>query len=138
MTSPLATYSSPDITEKLFAVKEGNSRYSTTNGKTTGPSTYVLNAGQVDIDKPSDPRINPATQQPTTLSKLRMELTGMQDDINEFLTQRMEVAKNKKLKIQNTSEEKRIENEINELLDGGDGDDDEDAEDQKEKNTNAK
>ncbi|SMN19421.1 similar to Saccharomyces cerevisiae YJL184W GON7 Component of the EKC/KEOPS protein complex with Kae1p, Cgi121p, Pcc1p, and Bud32p [Maudiozyma saulgeensis] len=128
MKSPSALYNSPDITEKSFSVKESESRYRTTNGKTTGPSTYVLNAGQVDIDKPSDPKIDHVTQQPTALSKLRMELTGIQDDINEFLTERMEVAKNKKLKTQNSLEEKRIENEINELLDGGDGDNDDEEE----------
>lgn len=125
MSQPFATYSSPDIPNKEFIVDTKDARYNTTNGKTTGPSTYVLNAGQVDIDKPSDPKIDPTTQQPTQLSQLRMSLTGLQDDINEFLTERMEVAKNKKLKTQDTKEEKRIQEEINELLDGGDGDDDE-------------
>ena len=128
MSHPFAVYSSPDITTKEFAVDIKNARYNTTNGKTTGPSAYVLNAGQVDTDKPSDPKINASTQQPTHLSQLRMSLTGLQDDINEFLTERMEFAKNKKLKTQDTKEEKRIQEEINELLDGGDGEEDEDDE----------
>lgn len=128
MSHPFAVYSSPDITTKEFAVDIKNARYNTTNGKTTGPSTYVLNAGQVDTDKPSDSKINASTQQPTHLSQLRMSLTGLQDDINEFLTERMEIAKNKKLKTQDTKEEKRIQEEINELLDGGDGEEDEDDE----------
>ena len=49
-----------------------------------------------------------------------MQLTGLQDDINEFLTQQMEVAKNKKLK---QDDEVRIRGEIDKLLDGGDDDD---------------
>lgn len=125
MPQPFAIYSSPDITKKEFTIDVNNDKYNTTNGKTTGPSTYVLNAGQVDIDKPSDPKIDSTTQQPTQLSQLRMSLTGLQDDINEFLTERMEIAKNKKLKTQDDKEEKRLQEEINELLDGGDGDDQE-------------
>lgn len=128
MVSPFAIYSAPDITEKKFSVDPNNERYKTTNGITTGPSAHVLGAGQVDVDKPSDPKLLAGGRTPTPLSILRMELTGLQDDINEFLTERMELAKNKKLKVQSQAEKQRIDKEITELLDGGDGDD-EDNED---------
>lgn len=123
MGSPIGTYCSPEITQKKFCVDLRKSRYNTTDGTTTGASEYVLNAGQIDRDRPADPKISMSTGDATTLSKLRMELTGIQDDINEFLTERMEIAKNKKLKTHSIEDEKRIDNEIKGLLDGGDDDD---------------
>lgn len=100
MSSPSAVYSSPYIPTEIFEVDPKDPHYQTTNGKTTGPSAYVLNAGQIDKDKPSDPKMDPKNPEvPTQLSKLRMELTGIQDDINEFLTKQMEVAKNKRVKV---------------------------------------
>ncbi|CCF58763.1 hypothetical protein KAFR_0F01660 [Kazachstania africana CBS 2517] len=120
--TPTAIYSCPDIPSKNFEVDITQERFNTTNGKSTGPSEHVLNAGQVDQDKPSDPKHidDDSSKGLTALSKLRCQLTGLQDDINDFLTQRMEHAKNKKLKV---SDEKRLDQEINELLDGGDGQD---------------
>lgn len=98
MNTVSAKYCSP-TTNKIFTADSNNPRYQTTNGKTTGPSDYVLNAGQIDRDKPSDPKQdinNPGNL--TLLSNTRMQLTGIQDDINEFLTEQMEIAKNKRVK----------------------------------------
>ncbi|CAR23952.1 EKC/KEOPS complex subunit GON7 [Lachancea thermotolerans] len=122
MPSPFAIYKSPNSEPREFRVDPARDRYNTTNGTTTGPSAYVLQAGQVDRDKPSEPKCNEQGEF-TELSILRMALTGLQDDINEYLTQQMEVAKNKKLK---QDDEQRISGEINKLLDGGDDDDDDD------------
>ncbi|CCH63114.1 hypothetical protein TBLA_0J01170 [Henningerozyma blattae CBS 6284] len=115
------TYSSPDIPNKTFQVNCNDAKYLTTNGKTTGSSEYVLKAGQIDRDRPSGPRRLPDGQL-TYLSQLRCNLTGIQDDINEFLTERMQIAKSKKTKLTDTKEEARINDEINHLLDGGDDD----------------
>ncbi|SCU99561.1 LAME_0G03752g1_1 [Lachancea meyersii CBS 8951] len=123
MTQPFATYSSPEVQEQVFQVNPSQDRYNTTNGITTGPSAYVLEAGQIDKDKPAEPKCNKDGEF-TFLGKVRMQLTGLQDDINEYLTQQMEAAKNKKLK---QDDELRIKNEIDKLLDGGDGDDSEDS-----------
>lgn len=123
MILPGAQYSAPDGVEKSFAPISDDPRYMTTEGITTGPSDHVLNAGQIDRDKPSEPEHTEDGSQLTYLSQLRTQLTGLQDDINEFLTGRMELAKNKK---KAGAEEKRIQEEINQLLDGGDGDEDAD------------
>lgn len=125
MHSPSATYYSPDSEPVKFTIDTSNARFQTTDGKTTGASPHVLNAGQVDRDRPSEPKRGP-TGDFTPLGQLRMHLTGLQDDINDFLTQRMELAKRKKAKIHQGSEqqEKRIQSEIDELLDGGDGEED--------------
>ena len=104
-----AEYVSPDQRRSFVAGPHG-----TTDGVTTGPSAYVLNAGQVDRDRPAEARS--VAGKVTYLGQLRNQLTGLQDDINEYLT-RMEAAKSKKLK---TADEQRIEKEINTLLDGGD------------------
>ena len=125
MVSPSALYTAPDVSEKRFTVDRSSEKYQTTNGRTTGPSAHVLGAGQIDVDRPSDPKFLSDGRTPTPLSILRMELTGLQDDINEFLTERMELAKNKKLKTQSQADEQRIDKEITKLLDGGDDDDDE-------------
>lgn len=103
MEGPSAKFSSPNIPEKIFMVNPNDPHYQSTNGRTTGPSDYVLNAGQVDKDKPSDPKMDPLNpNSPTYLSQLRMQLTGLQDDINDFLTEQMEIAKNKRPKTQET------------------------------------
>ncbi|CEP64418.1 chromatin DNA-binding EKC/KEOPS complex subunit GON7 LALA0_S11e03664g [Lachancea lanzarotensis] len=119
MSEVSATYSSPEVEKQLFTVDSSLNRYNTTNGSTTGPSAYVLQAGQIDKDKPAEAKLN-NDGEPTFLSKVRMQLTGLQDDINEYLTHRMETAKNKKLK---QDDELRIKTEIDKLLDGGEEDD---------------
>lgn len=128
MLLPIATYCGPDTETVKFEVNPADNRYQTTDGRTTGASPYVLNAGQVDRDRPSEPRRD-ADGKLTPLGELRTRLTGLQDDINEFLTQRMELAKGKKPKLQadQAKQEERIESEIKELLDGGDGEDEADA-----------
>lgn len=127
MLLPSATYGSPDFGSKFFEISPSEPRYQTTDGKTTGPSPHVLNAGQVDRDRPSDPRRLKSGEY-TPLGHLRAQLTGLQDDINEFLTEQMELAKRKKTKLQKSSaeQEMRIQEEISKLLDGGDGDEDDD------------
>lgn len=78
---PTAQYTSPDLT-KDFTPGDGPH---TTNGKTTGPSDYVLNAGQVDKDASTE-------SLGTNLGQLRAELTTIQDKVNIFLTERMKEA----------------------------------------------
>ncbi|QLQ77940.1 hypothetical protein HG537_0A01870 [Torulaspora globosa] len=124
MLLPTATYCGSDTKTVKFEVNPTDVRYQTTDGKTTGASPYVLNAGQVDRDRPSEPRKD-VNGKITALGELRARLTGLQDDINEFLTERMELAKGKKPRL--AKQEQRIESEIKELLDGGDGDDDADG-----------
>lgn len=122
-TFPSAHYSSPDL-EKQFVIDPSNPQYQTADGITTGPSPHVLNAGQIDKDKPAPPKMQ-ENGEITQLGGLRTQLTGLQDDINKFLTDRMEQAKRKKAKVeQNKEKDSRINKEIKELLDGGDGDDD--------------
>lgn len=107
MQMPSAVYTSPSYLLKKFEVDPNDPHYQTTNGRTTGPSEYVLNAGQVDRDRPSDPKMDPVNPDvPTYLSQLRMQLTGLQDDINEFLTKQMEIAKNKRVKVESDEKEK--------------------------------
>ncbi|CDK25440.1 unnamed protein product [Kuraishia capsulata CBS 1993] len=79
---PYAEYSSPDLSKKLTV--DATLTHST-NGKTTGPSDHVLGAGAVDNDKPSEAKSS-------RLGALRGMLTTLQDDVNEFLTQRMKDA----------------------------------------------
>ena len=49
---PSAVYISPSHPLKKFEIEPNDPHYQTTNGRTTGPSDYVLNAGQIDRDKP--------------------------------------------------------------------------------------
>lgn len=95
---PFAEYCAPDA-KKSFSVDPANPRYQTTDGSTTGPSPHVLNAGQIDRDKPAPPKTT-SDGQFTALGNLRAQLTGLQDDINHFLTDRMEQAKRKRAKLQ--------------------------------------
>lgn len=94
---PTAIYEAPDISEgKRFHPGEGPH---TTNGKTTQISEVVINAGGEDRDKPSDAK-------DTNLGQLRAKLTTLQDQINIFLTKRMENEKNR------TQEEKDLETKM--------------------------
>lgn len=107
MQAPSAVYTSPSHPIKNFEIDPNDPHYQTTNGRTTGPSDYVLKAGQIDRDKPSDPKMDTTNHGiPTYLSQLRMQLTGLQDDINEFLTKQMENAKNKRIKVEFDKKEK--------------------------------
>lgn len=102
---PTAVYKAPDISEgKSFHPGEGPH---TTNGKTTQISDIVIKAGGEDRDKPSDAK-------DTQLGQLRAKLTTLQDQLNIFLTQRMD---NEKAKSQ---EEKDLERQV---LDEGVDDD---------------
>lgn len=115
---PSASYSSPDL-ERQFTVDPSKPEYQTTDGVTTGPSPHVLNAGQIDKDKPAPPK-KLENGEFTELGSLRAQLTGLQDDINKFLTERMELAKRKKAKLdEDKDRDERINREINDLLDEG-------------------
>ncbi|AAS52541.1 AEL144Wp [Eremothecium gossypii ATCC 10895] len=105
MQPPTATYCTPEGDSHAFTVVPDAPRYRTTDGTTSGPSAYVLQAGQIDRDRPSPPKLD-AQGEPTALSRLRMHLTGLQDDINSFLTAEMQRAKNKKQKIDDTQEQR--------------------------------
>lgn len=100
---PTASYSSPSLSKEFTTAHHQNH---TTNGRTTGPSQFVLDAGAVDKDMPSEPK-------DTHLGRLRAQVTTLQDDLNEFLTQRMNTGPNDK--------EQELEKK---LLDGADEDSD--------------
>lgn len=104
---PIATYHSPDIAHNFHP---GDGPH-TTNGKTTQISDIVIQAGGEDRDKPSSAKN-------TELGDLRSQLTSLQDQINIFLTERMNAEKNKSNK---QNEEDDIERRI--LDDGVDEDD---------------
>ncbi|KAG7879993.1 hypothetical protein KL905_001486 [Ogataea polymorpha] len=75
---PTAEYAGPVL--KRFEVDP--SKPHSTSGRTNGPSDYVLAAGAVDRDAPTE-----ATD--TRIGRLRAYLTTLQDEVNEFLTERM-------------------------------------------------
>ncbi|GME81122.1 unnamed protein product [Ambrosiozyma monospora] len=77
---PTAEYAAPDL-KKSFTI-DPTQKHST-QGKTTGPSDHVLNAGAVDEDMPS-------AASDTQMGRLREYLTTLQDDVNTFLTERMQ------------------------------------------------
>lgn len=102
---PTAVYKAPDITEgQKFHPGEGPH---TTNGKTTQISDIVIQAGGEDRDKPSDAK-------DTQLGQLRAKLTTLQDQLNIFLTKRMDHEKSR------SQEEKDLERQV---LDEGVDDD---------------
>ncbi|GMG21964.1 unnamed protein product [Ambrosiozyma monospora] len=76
---PTAEYAAPHL-KKQFMI-DPTQKHST-QGKTTGPSDHVLNAGAVDEDMPS-------VASDTQMGRLREYLTTLQDDVNTFLTERM-------------------------------------------------
>ena len=82
---PTAEYTAPDISQQLFHPGDGPH---TTYGKTTQISDIVIKAGGEDRDKPSK-------HKDTTLGHLRAQLTTLQDQINVFLTERMQLEKDK-------------------------------------------
>lgn len=77
---PTARYVSPSEPQGVV-LTPGDGPH-TTNGRTTQISEIVTNAGGDDRDKPS-----PANDTP--LGALRAQLTSLQDNLNEFLTQKM-------------------------------------------------
>lgn len=98
---PVATYKSPGTPEG-HAFHPGDGPH-TTNGKTTQISDIVIKAGGQDRDKPSN-------AEDTPLGQLRAKLTTLQDQINTFLTERMNNEKNR------SNEENELERK---LLDEG-------------------
>ncbi|CAI5758951.1 unnamed protein product [Candida verbasci] len=83
---PTAEYNAPDIESHKFEPSDGPH---TTYGKTTQISDIVIKAGGEDRDKPTD-------HNDTPLGNLRAELTTLQDQINIFLTDRMNLEKDNK------------------------------------------
>lgn len=81
---PVAKYTAPDLPNEL-EITPGDGPH-TTNGRTTQISDIVIKAGGEDRDRPS-----PASD--GRLGQLRGRLTSLQDNINTFLTKRMEQAK---------------------------------------------
>lgn len=112
MTQPTATYSSPTISKEFNTADHPDSHH-TTNGRTTGPSQFVLDAGAVDKDMPTEAK-------DTYLGRLRAQVTTLQDDLNEFLTERMKAEADDKLAREKQEEFEKI------LLDGDDEDSDDD------------
>lgn len=101
---PSVTYTSPGNTTHTFTPLPSG-----TNGTTTGPSSFVLSKGAVDRDAPSEARDTP-------LGLLRCQLTSLQDQVNEFLTARME----QEGKTQGKTQDKKESEAEKQLLDGGD------------------
>jgi protein GON7 len=105
MSTPSASYHAPTASRQFITdIPVGEL---TTDGKTTGPSEFVLSKGAVDKDKPSEHKGTP-------MGLLRCRITHLQDDINEYLTKRMKEQEGNK-------EEQEFEKK---LLDGGDSDED--------------
>ncbi|ODV95671.1 hypothetical protein PACTADRAFT_50363 [Pachysolen tannophilus NRRL Y-2460] len=84
---PSATYSSPDIPELIIKpdISHGNH---TTLGKTTGLSSHLVNVTKDDLNF-TDKDIPSPHNKESKLGQLRAVLTTLQDDINTFLTERM-------------------------------------------------
>jgi len=85
---PVAKYQSSDI-NKEFTVDD--SEPLSTNGTTTGPSDYITNVTQGDYTDKNKPTENKDTK----TGRLRAYVTNLQDQVNIFLTERMEVEKRK-------------------------------------------
>jgi protein GON7 len=101
-------------TTKVFSTTDTPISQLTTNGQTTGPSEYVLNAGIVDKDRPSE--FNP--QNP--VSVLRARLTVLQDEVNGWLTEEMQ-----REASESAGNGAAVEEIEKKLLDGADSDSDE-------------
>lgn len=85
----------------------------TTEGKTTGPSEFVMSKGATDRDKPSEAK-------DSAMGLLRCQVTRLQDDINEFLTRRMQQEASSK--GDGITKEQEAEELEKQLLDGADED----------------
>ena len=111
MSDPSASYQSPSISRQFHTAKDHPTQFQhSTNGRTTGPSQFVLEAGAIDRDMPS-----PGSNSP--MGTLRAKVTTLQDDINDFLTERMGVETMEKRGKEEEYEKK--------LLDGADDDSEE-------------
>lgn len=100
---PSAIYTSP-VDSANFESSHLQKSELTTLGKTSGPSEFV----KEDRDQPSAPAGN-------YYGELRCKLTYLQDELNVFLTDKMQVEK----------KSKDMEEVEKKLLDGDDGNDDE-------------
>ena len=83
--APTALYSSP-LGEHSFEAGDGPH---STDGRTTQISDIVVKAGGNDRNRPSKAKDTP-------LGRLRERLTTVQDQLNEFLTARMQSEKEDK------------------------------------------
>lgn len=98
--TPTAVYTAPDF-EKPKEFHPGDGPH-TTYGQTNQISDIVINAGGEDRDKPSQ-------HNDTVLGNLRAEVTTLQDQINIFLTERMQLENNK---AKSDKEEQDVERRI--------------------------
>lgn len=83
---PSAQYSAPDIS-KSFLVENVTREFLTADGVTTGPSPYLIettNGTYVDKDKPAVLNLN------SSMGVLRGYVTTLQDNINIYLTERIQ------------------------------------------------
>lgn len=83
---PSAVYSAPDVTKNF---KVDPSKPHSVNGKTTGPSDYLIQVTDGtynDKDKPSE-------NKDTRIGRLRTYITDLNDQVNVFLTERLEKEK---------------------------------------------
>lgn len=107
---PSARYISPTETKEFTLTGVGKEKlYS--DGKTTGPSLYLLESTQgqyVDNDKPAPLDLN------SEMGILRGYVTKLQDDINEYLTDRIKASGSAEV------DDKEEENEEEEEEDGDD------------------
>ncbi|VEU21371.1 DEKNAAC102734 [Brettanomyces naardenensis] len=111
---PSACYTAPDL-EKEFMVSTSAER--TTNGSTTGPSDYLLRVTEGDyVDKDRS-----REGKDTRIGRLRGYVTSLQDQVNVFLTTRMNESKQA---ANEKAEEESIERRV--LDEGADTDDDDD------------
>lgn len=88
MVLPSAEYVSEDVSVK-FTLGDVPKTALSSDGTTTGPSPYLLEStgGQyVDKDKPAALRLD------TEMGVLRGYVTRLQDDINVFLTKRIQAS----------------------------------------------
>lgn len=118
VSDPIASYVSPSCS-KQFSTSDHPESHHTTNGRTTGPSQFVLDAGAVDKDMPSEPK-------DTYLGGLRAKVTTLQDDLNEFLTERMQLESSNSIVKDANSDNSKTQQQEEEfekkLLDGADED----------------
>ncbi|KAH3665771.1 hypothetical protein OGAPHI_003959 [Ogataea philodendri] len=97
---PSAQFEGP--VSKSFAIDPSSSH--STHGRTNGPSDYVLAAGAVDRDAPTEAG-------DSQIGRLRAYVTTLQDEVNEFLTARMKGGQEKDVQDEYEDEDEDAEEE---------------------------
>lgn len=86
---PSAQYKNADGVQKNFTLQEVRKEDLSSNGKTTGPSPYLMectNGTYEDRDMPAPLNLE------SPMGVLRGYVTQLQDDINVYLTERIKAA----------------------------------------------